>query len=59
MTSTLSMAGSNKLKTSSPINDVLSSFMLNEINDEREHDTQSTASDDTAKPELNLIKYVS
>lgn len=59
MPSTISMNSQSKVKASNQLNDVLRTFVLNEGNDEREHeDGRSIESDDTPKPEFNLIKLV-
>ena len=57
MASNLSMSEQNKIKTPNQINDVLSSFVLDENNDDREQeDGRSIESDESPKPEINLIK---
>ncbi|KAK6637755.1 hypothetical protein RUM44_008177 [Polyplax serrata] len=55
MPSALTMNAQNKLKTSNQINDVLSTFVMSEGNDERD-DGRSVESEEAPKPELNLIK---
>lgn len=57
MASNLSMSEQNKIKTPNQINDVLSAFVLDENNDDREQeDGRSIESDESPKPEINLIK---